>query len=79
MVPQDFLGENICRDKAAERCQDGRIQFHDAEIENPHSKGKEESKHVLKGNDQNYLPTFPISRCQGKDKRRGEWEEDARP
>jgi hypothetical protein len=47
VLPQDFLGMNVRKDKAAERCQDGRIQFHDAEMENPHSKGKEESMHVL--------------------------------
>ena len=37
--------------------------------------------HVLKGKNQNYLSIFPILRCQGqgKDKERGEWEEDARP
>jgi len=81
MLPQDFLGMNVRKDNAAERRQDGRVQCHDAEMENPHSKGKEESMHVLKGKDQNYLSTFPILRCQGqgKDKERGEWEEDARP
>jgi hypothetical protein len=73
MLPQDFLGMNVRKDNAAEHCQDGRIQFHDAEMENPHCKGKEESIHVLKGKDQNYLSTFPILRCQGKDKERGEW------
>jgi hypothetical protein len=73
MLPQDFLGMNVRKDNAAEHCQDGRIQFHDVEMENQHSKGKEESMHVLKEKNQNYLSTFPILRCQGKDKERGEW------
>jgi hypothetical protein len=65
MLPQDFLGINVRKDHAAERCQDGRIQFHDAEMEHPHSKGKEKSMVVLKGKEQNYLSTFSILRCQG--------------
>jgi hypothetical protein len=71
MVSQDFLGMEIRKDNAAEGCQDGSIQFHDAEMVIPHSKGKEESMHVLKGKDQNYL-TFSILRCQEKDKE-GTW------
>jgi hypothetical protein len=33
VVPQDFLGMDARKDDAAERCQDGRVNFHDGEMQ----------------------------------------------